>query len=319
LYWSGLLHLWMVYGLALGAGMFSPATEVGVRVVIPQLVPWKELERANALSSIAWDAATLIGPALAGFLVYYINAPSVLLIDAATFLFMGSMALSIPHIHLVTLDKPQPATRKPLLGFSSIFSMRAVGFLTLLTVLFLFAQGLTEVVIPVYSLRTLHAGSAGYGLLMSAFGGGSLLALAFISKRGTRGDRQGLTLAIILFFSGALLAPLILVRALPIALVVMGLAGLAAAPYYVVEQSLMQRLVPERLRGQIFGARGAINVAGYPLGGALGGLLLGVMAAPLVIGIPVLLFVSMGCACLCFPAIRGLRRESGFSSVGVKQ
>lgn len=309
LYWSGALHLWMVYGLALCAGMLSPATEVGVRVVVPRLVAWKELERANALTSISWDAATLVGPAFAGFLVFFINAPSVLIIDAATFLFMGTMALAIPGIQHATQVEAQASGRKTLLGFGSIFSIRAAGFLSLLTLLFLFAQGLTEVVIPVYSQRALHAGPAGYGLLMSAFGAGSLLALALLSRRDIGGNRQGITLALILLCSGALLAPLMLVRALPLALLVMGLAGLAAAPYYVVEQSLMQRLVPGRLRGQVFGARGALNVAGYPLGGALGGLLLGVMAAPLVIGIPALLCVLVGCACLCLPAIRGLRRE----------
>ena len=52
LYWSGSLHLWMVYVLAGCAGMLAPATEIGTRVVIPRLVSLKELERANALSSV---------------------------------------------------------------------------------------------------------------------------------------------------------------------------------------------------------------------------------------------------------------------------
>src|SRR5690349_14744995 len=44
LYWSGALHLWMVYVLAACAGMLAPATEIGARVVTPRLVSWKELE-----------------------------------------------------------------------------------------------------------------------------------------------------------------------------------------------------------------------------------------------------------------------------------
>jgi MFS family permease len=308
LYWSGNLRLWMVYGLALCAGMLAPATEIGMRIAIPRLVTWKELERANALSSISWDAATLVGPAMAGFLVLYINAPAVLLLDAATFLFMGVMANSLPRLAQTQAGESGTRGKRSLLGFGAIINTRSVLWLTILTLLFLFAQGLAEVAIPLYSQRTLGAGSAGYGLLMSAFGAGSLLALAFLSQRWVGREHQGVTLALILFFSGLLLLPLLLIHSLPVAIIVMVLAGCAAAPYYVVEQTLTQQLVPEQLRGQVFGARSALNVAGYPLGGAVGGVLLGALAAPLVIGVPALLCIAMGCACLVSPTMRGLRR-----------
>ena len=309
LYWSGRLHLWMVYALALCAGTLAPATEIGVRVVIPRLVSWKELERANALSSITWEAATLVGPALAGFLVFYTNAPAVLLLDAATFVFMAMMASSLPRFARGRIGELGTRDRRAFLGFGTIIQMRSVLWLTVLTLLFLFAQGLAEIAIPLYSQRTLGTGAAGYGLLMSAFGLGSLLALALLSQRWTGRERQGVTLALILFFSGLLLLPLLLVRSLPVALVVMALAGCAAAPYYVLEQTLAQRLVPEQLRGRVFGARAALNVAGYPLGGLIGGMLLGVLAAPLVIDVPAVLSIVMAGACLASPTMRGLRRS----------
>ncbi len=309
LYWSGNLHLWMVYGLALCAGTLAPATEVGMRVVIPRLVTWKELERANALSSISWDAATLVGPALAGFLVFFINAPTVLLLDAATFLFMGAMVSALPRFAQRQVEESSVQGKRAWLGFGTIINTRAILWLSVLTLLFLFAQGLAEVALPLYSQRTLGAGSAGYGLLMSAFGAGSLLAMALLSQRWVGRERQGITLSMILFLSGLLLLPLLLVRSLPIALLVMALAGCAAGPYYVVEQTLTQRLVSEQMRGQVFGARGALNVAGYPLGGAVAGVLLGVLAAPLVIGVPALLCIAMACACLASPTMRSLRRS----------
>jgi predicted MFS family arabinose efflux permease len=110
--------------------------------------------------------------------------------------------------------------------------------------------------------------------------------------------RQGLSLATILVLSGLLLLPLVFLRTLPVAMLFMALAGFAAAPYYVVEQSLMQRLVPKNVQGQVFGARGALNVAGYPLGGATGGVLMAAIAVPFVIGISALLCIGLGCVCL---------------------
>ncbi len=298
LYWLGALHLWMVYVLALFSGILSPATEVGWRIVIPRLVTDQELERANSLSSISWDFAMLVGPAMAGFLVTVTSAPAVLLLDAASFVLMGTMVLSVPRIQREQIREEEVENRKSLLGFGTIFRMKAVRFLTVLTLLFLFAQGLAEVAIPVYSQKTLGAGAVGYGLLMSAFGVGSLLALTLISQFWSRIKRQELSLATILVLSGLLLLPLVFLRMLPVAMVFMGLAGFAAAPYYVVEQSMMQRLVPKNVQGQVFGARGALNVAGYPLGGATGGILMAAIAAPFVIGISALLCIGLGCICL---------------------
>jgi len=313
LYLTGALHLWMVYALALCAGVLSPATGVGLSVIIPKIVSDPELERANSLSAISWDFSTLVGPAIAGFLIIFMGAPLVLLIDALSFLLMGIMVLALSLLQRAN-DRPARGSKRSgnLLGFGTLFNMKLVLLLSMLTLLFLFMQGLTEVAIPVYSQKTLGSGSAGYGLLMTAFSIGSLLALAFISQRWTHSRRQGITLALILLFSGLSLAPLIFIRTLPLALLVIGLAGLAAAPYYVVEQSITQRLVPEQVRGQIFGARGALNVAGYPLGGMLGGVLLGTLSVPFAFATAVLLCLLMAIIYLASPPIRGLhQRQEG--------
>lgn len=69
LYLSGFLQLWHIYILALFAGVLSPATGAGVRVVLPHFVAEDALERANALSSTSMQFAALLGPALAGVVV----------------------------------------------------------------------------------------------------------------------------------------------------------------------------------------------------------------------------------------------------------
>jgi MFS family permease len=309
LYWSGLLQLWMVYALTLLAGVLSPATEVGMRVVVPRLVKDEELERANAMLAVSWDFATLVGPAIAGVLIGLIGAPNVLLFDAASFLLMCVMVLSVSNVRSEEInERERPGS---WFGFGTIARMRVVLVLSLLTLLFLFVQGMTEVAIPVYSQKTLLAGATGYGLLMSSFGLGSLLSLALLSQFWTRSQHPGRAMAAILLLSGALLVPLLFVHALPVAMLVMGLAGCAAAPYYIAEQSVTQRLVPARLRGEVFGARGAVNVAGYPLGGAIGGLLMGFLTPPLVIGSAALLCMTMGVACLAIPRIRTLSKTDG--------
>jgi MFS-type transporter involved in bile tolerance (Atg22 family) len=87
--WLGILQLWQIYALALLAGMLSPATGAGVRVILPHLVPEGALERANALASTSLQFASVLGPALPGIMVPEVGGAFALLIDAMSFLLMG--------------------------------------------------------------------------------------------------------------------------------------------------------------------------------------------------------------------------------------
>lgn len=187
--------------------------------------------------------------------------------------------------------------------------MKSVRLLTGLTLLMLFVQGLQAVALAVYSQRTLQAGASEYGLLLSAFGAGSVLGLLLVNRFLVQRDRLGITLAVIFVLFGLLVFPLVFLRSLPAAMLCLALAGFFAAPYFVIERSLVQRLVPAPLRGEIFGVRGALSISGYPLGGAVGGILLDYLRAPLVIGLSCLACMASGVAGLLSPTVRGIKRD----------
>ncbi len=96
LYWSGVLEIWLLFLLTFLAGMLVPATEVGSRSVLPDLVDSKDLDAANMLWSFSLNLSLVIGPAVAGILIASFGGPSVLLIDAATFAVMAFAALTLP-------------------------------------------------------------------------------------------------------------------------------------------------------------------------------------------------------------------------------
>ena len=303
----GALQLWHVYALAMLAGAVSPATEVGLPVAIPHLVEGGELEQANALLSMVWEIATLAGPALGGLLVGLFGAPSVILIDALTFLGMGIVAFSLPRVSHAQPVKPEAGGGK-WLGLDTLFRLRTVRLLTAFELFVLFIQGLQSVALAVYSERTLAAGAAEYGLLLSAFGMGSVLGLLFINRLFAAQDRSGLVLALILALFGAMVLPLVFLKNLFAALLFLALAGVVAAPFFPIEQSAVQRLVPAHLRGGVFGVRGALGISGYPLGGTVGGVLLDHLSAPFVLGLSSLACLAGGLAAFFSPAMRGLTR-----------
>jgi len=93
-------------------------------------------------------------------------------------------------------------------------------------------------------------------------------------------------------------------------MVFLGLAGAAWTPYTPMETSLLQRLVPAEVRGQVFGARLALVVAAAPLGAAFGGVLLKYLPAPRVIAISGLACILAGLGGLASRSLRQLQRGS---------
>src|SRR5580692_8779929 len=331
LYALGWLQLWHVFVLALLAGALSPATTAGVRAFVPHLVDDAALDRANALTAASLQFSYLAGPVAAGLAVARLGGPWALFVDAASFLLMGLLALTLPSIARAPRAAQHAAAGRPLArkgawahkileitahglfcgplreAFGALFGLRSVPALTLLSLVFFFSYGPLEAALPVYSRQTLHANAGGYGLLWTGFGIGAFAGVLTLTRLSHRW-RPGIALPMIAVFWGALLCPLFFIRRLPLAMLFLCVAGASWAPYTPMETTLLQRLVPAEMRGQVFGARHSLVVAAAPLGAAFGGVLLQYLSAPLVIAISGLACILAGLGGLVSPSLRQLQR-----------
>jgi MFS family permease len=300
----GSLQIWQVFVLALLAGSLSPATTAGIRTFVPHVVDDAALDRANALTATSLQFSYLVGPVAAGFAVATWGGPWALFIDAGSFLLMGLLLLTLPAI---TRARPltQHADSNRWLGFGALFSLPYVPAITLLSLVFFFSYGPLETALPVYSEQILHANADGYGLLWSGFGVGAFAGVLTLTRLSQRW-RPSIALPLIAVLWGALLCPLYFIRELPLAMVFLGVAGASWAPYTPMETTLLQRLVPPEIRGQVFGARHSLVVAAAPLGAAFGGVLLQYVSAPLVIAISGLACIVAGLGGLVSPSLRQL-------------
>jgi len=174
---------------------------------------------------------------------------------------------------------------------------------------FFFSYGPLEAALPLYSGQTLHANADGYGLLWTGFGMGAFVGVLTLTKLSHRW-RPSIALPMIAVLWGALLCPLFFIRQLPLAMLFLGVAGASWAPYTPMETTLLQRLVPAEIRGQVFGARHSLVVAAAPLGALVGGLLLQYLAPDVVIGLSGIACVFAGVGGLLSPTIRGLDRQT---------
>ena len=303
LYWFGLLELWMLFLLTFFAGMLVPATEVGSRSVLPDLVEDKDLDAANMLWSFSLNLSLVIGPAVAGLLVASFGGPSVLLIDAATFAVMAWVAATMPNV-----ERGRPSMQAPLserLGLRQLWDMKVVRYTTLLSLVFFFSYGPLEAALPLYSDAILQTDARGYGLLWSALAVGALIGTLSSTALSQR-LLLGVALPLIALLWGASLLPMVFINELWLACGLLFLGGLMWGPYTPMEATLLQRNVPKEQLGRVFGARSTLLTGGSPLGLAIGGVMLAFVPSTIVIALSAFACILVGLAGLVSPAFRGL-------------
>jgi MFS family permease len=192
---TGAVELWMLYAFALVFGVADAFFYPAQTSIVPELVESDMLQRANGIVQGTAQASVLIGPVLAGFVIAALGSGSgadvtaagttgiavALLVDAASFL-----------ISLVTLwfIRPRPHVERPpssmlddiRAGFGYVLGSPALRAMILLSLAAnLLIVGPFEVGVAVIAYDRLPEGAAAYGILMSAFGGGSLIGLIVAS------------------------------------------------------------------------------------------------------------------------------------------
>jgi MFS family permease len=303
LYWFGLLELWLLFLLTILAGMLVPATEVGTRSVLPDLVKDEDLDAANMLWSFSLNLSLVIGPAVAGLLVGSFGGPSVLLIDAMTFAVMALLAITLPKVE--RSKPPFPAPLSERLGLRQIWDMKVVRYTTLLSLVFFFSYGPLEAALPLYSDAILQTDARGYGLLWSALAVGALIG-TLNSTTLSRRVRLGVALPLIALLWGINLLPVAFTNKLWLACALLLLGGLMWGPYTPLETTLLQRNIPKEQLGRVFGARSTLLTGGSPLGLAVGGILLAFVPSTTVIAFSALACILVGLGGLVSPTFRAL-------------
>ncbi|HJQ14399.1 MAG TPA: MFS transporter, partial [Anaerolineales bacterium] len=82
----GQINIWLIYALtafqAIAVAFDSPSRQA----LVPNLVPAKDLPNAFSMTSIAWQAGAIIGPALSGIVIAFGGQAAVYYIDAISYL-----------------------------------------------------------------------------------------------------------------------------------------------------------------------------------------------------------------------------------------
>ena len=242
--------LWLIYLLTAVQGGLTGLGAPARTAMIPTLVGPSLYASAAALTSTLNTTAGLVGPALAGLLIARVDVATAFWVDAATFGVYALTLWSLPP-QLPGEGSGRPGWRALGQGMRYVRENKAVGSVLLIDMSAM-VFGMPKALFPALGSGLFHGGPVAVGLLYAAPGAGALLGAA-ASGWTARVRKPGPIVLWSVCVWGGAIAVFGLMRSLPLALLMLVIAGTADVVSEILRGTLLQLLTPDGLRGRISG------------------------------------------------------------------
>ena len=292
---------------------FSAVVEVpfwsASAAAIPNLVQdERDIPWGNSMVAMARNAGITIGPAIGGIAIGAFGPQAVFVANAASF---GVSALLVWTVHGSFAgersEEEHPHGVKA--GWRFLFNDRVLRTMSIAWVVLVLGLGM-GMVADVPLAESFHAGSVGFGLIVTAWGAGSVIGS--FAGRWLKQHTEPWALLVGTAISGVgLLLTGVSPWFVPIIALIL-LFGISDSVTLVAEQGIRQRRTPDPLRSRVMAASEATWQLALPASYLLAGALLGVVGPQ---GIYALGGVAaLVAATVLIPVLLQLRREQGRES-----
>jgi MFS family permease len=281
---SGHVRISHVFALAGLLGVVNALDIPTRQCFVVEMVGRQDLPNAIALNSSAVNAARVLGPAVAGFLVAAVGEGWCFVLNAASFLaVLAGLAL--------IRTPPRPAAGKrgsPLaeIGDAWRFVSGAPMVRALLLLLGLVSLlGMPyAVLMPIFADKILGGGSRGLGILLGATGVGALTAALLLALRQSPRGLGRWVAASAAGFGTALVA-FSASRVFWLSAAVLFACGFFMMTQMAASNTLLQVLTPDALRGRVMAAYSMMFMGMAPFGALGAGAAADRLGAPAAVAI----------------------------------
>jgi MFS family permease len=291
--------LMMAQALALGALVLSGSVTIGWILVLMAVlgvttgvdIPARQsfliqmvedrndLPNAIALNSSIFNAARLVGPAVAGFAIAAIGEGWVIMVNGASYVFVIAALLAMRLPPRVLPSQPGPVLHRLREGFTYAVGFRPIRAVLLLVATVALLGVPFTVLLPVIANDILGGGPRTLGFLMAATGLGALSAALYLAARSSvRGLGRIIVAAAMTF--GLSLFLLAFARSLAVALPLLALAGFGMMAQMASSNTVLQTLVDDDKRGRVMSFYTMAFIGTAPLGSLLAGTVASRFGAP---------------------------------------
>lgn len=263
-----MLTLPLLFAMAACYGAARVFISPAISAIVPNVVPPELLPRAVAISSIAWQSASVIGPAVAGFLLASDHALPYWF--SAGLLVLGTLALlAIQHRAPPAAAPAHPLT---LMAEGAKFVWHERFLLGCVTLdLFAVLLGGATAMLPAFAYDVLHVGDEGLGLMRAAPALGASLVGFYLGFRPIAHNVGAKMLWSVALYGAATLV-FGLSSNFQLSLAMLALLGAGDAVSVFIRNTLTQLNTPDDKRGRVSAISGLAISASNELGEMQSGL-----------------------------------------------
>jgi MFS family permease len=301
------IALWHVMAAAFLSGCVRAFDRPSRMALLPRMVPREDIANAVAVGGTIWQLNRLVGPAVAGMLIYLIGI-------GPTYFFC--FCASIFAVFLWLGIRLAPSAESPAAGGVLKYMAEGLNFIRSNQIYYTFIGmiffnsvfGMSYLILmPVFARNVLHVGSQGFGFLQSAGGAGALLGVilvAWYSHSRTKGLQSVAGAGVF----GLLLVAFALSGSYPLSLILAVALGATSQFYMTHISTILQMNLPDQLRGRVMSIYG-LTWELMPVGGIIAGTIAEYAGAPLAVGLGGFMVAAMAVLVAIFmPTIRRLEQ-----------
>jgi MFS family permease len=266
-----LVEVWHIITLSIVFGIIS-AFDAPARhsLVIDLIEKPEQLGNAIALNSAIFNAARLVGPAIAGITIAVVGEGICFLLNAASFLavIFALLKIRIPAKQLVIKTTNLKESFKE--GLKYTFQSVPIRTLLLILAIMSLVGFPFLVLLPAYAKEILHGGADTLGFLMSALGAGALIgALYMAGRKSVLG--LGRIISAYTVLMGLAIAAASFSTHMILSLVLFFIGGLSMILSIASINTMIQTIADEDKRGRVMSFYSVALMGTMPMGNLLAG------------------------------------------------
>jgi MFS family permease len=268
-----------VIAIATAMGVVNAFDVPARQSFLVEMVGREDLMNAIALNSSMFNSARVIGPSVAGILVASIGEGWCFFANAVSYIAViaGLLMMRVPR------SAVEPHDASPLEhiaeGFRFVRETAPIRALLLLTGVNSIVALPYSVLMPIFAARVLHGNARTLGVLMGATGIGALLgALALASRTKLQGLAKLVAISCASFGTSLILFSFS--RSFPLSVVLLVPVGFFIMVQMASTNTLIQSMVPDRLRGRTMAVYSMMFLGMAPIGALLSGTMAEHIGAP---------------------------------------
>jgi MFS family permease len=270
---TGVVEAWHVYLLALVFGIGTAFDAPARQSFVSEIVTKDDLSNAVGLNSASFNAARIVGPALAGFMIAWLGGGAqatgwVILVNALSY---GAVVAALQRMRPWELDTPEPQGRQKGMIRDGLRYIRSRPDLMMILAIVFFAGtfGLNfQMTSALMATDVFGKGASEYGILGTTMAVGSLTGALLAARRGV--VRHRLVILAALAFGAAEIVAGLLPSYLAFAAWT-PVIGITALTMITAANTTIQLSVSPALRGRVMALYMMIFMGGTPVGSPIVG------------------------------------------------